>query len=43
MKKVIIYIIGVVAAIIISIGIYGGSQSKHVSAQSFINVPTNQE
>ncbi|MEP4091090.1 SRPBCC family protein [Reichenbachiella sp.] len=42
MKRMIIYIIGVIAALIIAIGIYGGSQPKHVSAQIFINVPTDQ-
>lgn len=38
----IIYIIGVVVAVIVSIGLYGSSQPKHVSAQIFINAPTEQ-
>ncbi|WP_420583069.1 SRPBCC family protein [Reichenbachiella sp.] len=42
MKKMITYIIGVVAAFIVSIAIYSRSQPKHVSAQIFINAPTDQ-
>lgn len=38
----IVYILGVVVAIIVSIAIYGRSQPKHVSAQIFINAPTDQ-
>ncbi|WP_422359988.1 SRPBCC family protein [Reichenbachiella sp.] len=41
MKRMIIYIIGTVVAVIVSIGIYGSSQPKHVSAQIFINAPTD--
>lgn len=38
----ILYIISALAIVIVAIGIYGSSQPKHVSAQIYIDVPTQE-